>query len=73
MLEKDGIEADDIIATLATQAKAGGMKVFIATSDKDFMQIVDDSISLLNPAAKANTAMAMEAAMGACAGVTVRR
>jgi len=52
LIEKDGIEADDIIATLALQAKQEGMTVAIATSDKDFMQIVDDSIMLLNPAAK---------------------
>jgi DNA polymerase-1 len=51
LIEKDGIEADDIIATLAVQANASGISVAIATSDKDFMQLVGDSIYLLNPAA----------------------
>ena len=41
-------EADDVIGTLAVRARDAGMKVFIATSDKDFMQIVDDRISLWN-------------------------
>src|SRR5207244_449930 len=50
LIEKEGIEADDIIATLASQAKIEQMSVMIATSDKDFMQIVDDSVHLLNPA-----------------------
>src|ERR1051325_4843520 len=52
LVEKDGVEADDIIATLALQARLLKMEVAIATSDKDFMQLVDDSISLLNPASK---------------------
>lgn len=52
LLEKDGVEADDIIATVALQAKREGIPVAIATSDKDFMQLVDDTICLLNPAAR---------------------
>lgn len=46
----EGVEADDWIAGLARSAAADGMPVLIATSDKDFMQLVDDRIRLLNPA-----------------------
>jgi DNA polymerase-1 len=44
----DRHEADDVIATLAVQGRAAGMEVFIVTSDKDFMQLVDDRIKLWN-------------------------
>lgn len=37
-----GVEADDVIATYARQAAAGGMQVVIASSDKDLMQLVAD-------------------------------
>jgi DNA polymerase-1 len=52
LLEREGEEADDIIATLAVLGRNQGMEVSIATSDKDFMQLVGDRITLLNPAAK---------------------
>ncbi len=42
----EGYEADDVMATLAVQAKARGMKSYIVTRDKDMMQLVDDSIFL---------------------------
>ena len=42
----EGYEADDVMATLALQAKAKGMKVYIVTRDKDMMQLVDDQIFL---------------------------
>jgi DNA polymerase-1 len=45
---RDGIEADDWIAALARRASAQ-MPVVIASSDKDFMQLVSDRIGLLNP------------------------
>ena len=41
-----GYEADDVMATLAMQAKARGMNVYIVTRDKDMMQLVDDQIFL---------------------------
>jgi len=50
--EKDGYEADDIIGTLAKRASKKNIKVFCLTSDKDFMQLVDDNIKLLKPASK---------------------
>ncbi len=48
-LRKDGCEADDCIAALATRAAATGSNVVIASSDKDFMQLVSDAIKLLVP------------------------
>jgi DNA polymerase I len=41
-LVADGYEADDVIATLATQALAAGMRVVIASADKDLMQLCSD-------------------------------
>ncbi len=43
-----GVEADDVIATLRRQAVAAGMKVTISTGDKDLMQLVDDSTSIVD-------------------------
>ncbi len=49
MFEKAGFEADDLIGTLAVEAKKEGFGVFIITGDKDAMQLVDDQIKILNP------------------------
>lgn len=48
VIMQNGIEADDIIGTLAIQAKKAKHKVLIATGDKDFAQLVDDNITLIN-------------------------
>ena len=48
-LMKDGCEADDFIAALAAQAAAASLPVVIASSDKDFMQLVSDRVKLLVP------------------------
>lgn len=47
-LQVAGIEADDVIGTLAKQAEAKGFKVFIATGDKDMSQLVTDNVFILN-------------------------
>ncbi|HSI26347.1 MAG TPA: 5'-3' exonuclease H3TH domain-containing protein, partial [Aeromicrobium sp.] len=47
--EKDGFEADDIIATLTTRAKADGMDVLICTGDRDALQLVSDTTTVLYP------------------------
>lgn len=52
IVEMEGDEADDIIATLAVQAANTGRSVLIASSDKDFMQIIGPRISLLRPDGK---------------------
>jgi DNA polymerase-1 len=43
-----GVEADDVIGTLASQAEAAGTEVLIVTSDKDLAQLVNERISLLD-------------------------
>jgi DNA polymerase-1 len=44
----DGVEADDVIATLAEQAKREGWRTVISTGDKDFAQLVDERVMLVN-------------------------
>lgn len=44
----EGVEADDVIGTLAKKAVEEGHKVVIVTGDKDFMQLVDENIGLLD-------------------------
>ncbi len=46
-LSAAGYEADDVIATLATQAAADGMQVLIVTGDRDAFQLVNDDITVL--------------------------
>ncbi|MFA0046159.1 DNA polymerase I [Vibrio sp. 10N.261.51.F11] len=43
-----GVEADDVIGTLASQASKAGMPVLISTGDKDMAQLVDDNVTLIN-------------------------
>ncbi|MEU3629815.1 DNA polymerase I [Streptomyces fradiae] len=45
----EGFEADDIIATLATQAEAAGYEVLIVTGDRDSFQLVTDHVTVLYP------------------------
>ncbi|GAA0408822.1 DNA polymerase I [Streptomyces luteireticuli] len=45
----DGFEADDVIATLATQAEAQGFEVAIVTGDRDSFQLVSDAVTVLYP------------------------
>ncbi|WP_087023233.1 DNA polymerase I [Thaumasiovibrio subtropicus] len=44
----EGVEADDVIGTLATQASKAGMPVLISTGDKDMAQLVDENVTLIN-------------------------
>ena len=48
VLVVSGVEADDVIGTLATQAQALGMRSVIATGDKDLAQLVGDQCVLVN-------------------------
>jgi DNA polymerase-1 len=49
ILENPGYEADDVIGTLAQQAAAQGYSVYVVSSDKDMLQLVNDHICVLNP------------------------
>ncbi len=44
----DGVEADDVIGTLARQASERGMRTIVSTSDKDLAQLVDEQVVLVN-------------------------
>ncbi len=48
MLRIEGVEADDVIGTLATRAARAGLEVVISTGDKDMAQLVDDRVTLVN-------------------------
>ncbi|MFL2553558.1 MAG: DNA polymerase I [Candidatus Rariloculaceae bacterium] len=48
VLRIKGVEADDVIGTLATRATAASLKTVISTSDKDMAQLVNDHVSLVN-------------------------
>ncbi|HEY3785705.1 MAG TPA: DNA polymerase I [Steroidobacteraceae bacterium] len=48
ILRIEGVEADDVIGTLACRAARAGLSVLISTSDKDMAQLVDGSITLIN-------------------------
>ena len=48
LLRVAGVEADDVIGTLAVQGAAAGFDVLISTGDKDMAQLVDPRISLVN-------------------------
>ncbi|MDF2091866.1 DNA polymerase I [Knoellia sp. 3-2P3] len=48
-VEVEGYEADDVIATLTTQAVAEGMDVLICSGDRDTLQLVSDKVTVLYP------------------------
>lgn len=48
VVDSPGDEADDVIGTLAVRGRDAGMQVFLVTGDKDFMQLVDDTVKLWN-------------------------
>ncbi|BFU45936.1 DNA polymerase I [Krasilnikovia sp. MM14-A1004] len=49
VVEKPGYEADDVIATLATQAREQGMEVVISTGDRDAFQLAGEHVTILYP------------------------
>ena len=49
ILELAGFEADDVIGTLARKAAAASHLVYVVSSDKDMMQLVNDDVHILNP------------------------
>lgn len=48
LLMVEGIEADDVIGTLAREAEQAGMKVVVSTGDKDLAQLVTEQVTLVN-------------------------
>jgi DNA polymerase-1 len=49
MIELEGYEADDIIATYAREARAAGREVIIVSSDKDLMQLIRPGVQMYDP------------------------
>ena len=49
ILQSEGYEADDVIGTLARKAAAKSYSVFVVSSDKDMLQLVNDKVCVLNP------------------------
>ena len=49
VLAEEGFEADDLIATLATQGEADGFRVLVVTGDRDSLQLVSDDVTVLYP------------------------
>ncbi len=49
IVEEPGYEADDLIGTLAVAAREEGLRSVIVSGDKDFFQLVDDTITVLDP------------------------
>jgi len=50
IIQYPGYEADDVIGTLSRKAADAGCEVVIVSSDKDMLQLVNDRVSMLNPA-----------------------
>ena len=50
VVEKEGVEADDVIGTLARHAEKDGAEVVIVSPDKDFQQLISPLISMFRPA-----------------------
>ncbi|MEO0423397.1 MAG: DNA polymerase I [Pseudomonadota bacterium] len=48
IVQVQGVEADDVIGTLCTQARAAGWKTVVSTIDKDMAQLVNDEVRLVN-------------------------
>ena len=48
VLEVGGVEADDVIGTLAEEGKKAGLDVLVSTGDKDMAQLVDEHVTMVN-------------------------
>jgi DNA polymerase-1 len=64
MIVEPGIEADDLIASLARKANAAGLDAKIVTGDKDFLQLLSDHIRIIRP--ERGTALEEEIGPGFC-------
>ncbi|WP_139956867.1 DNA polymerase I [Flavicella sediminum] len=54
IVEREGIEADDLIGTLSKQAEKEGYQVYMVTPDKDYAQLVSENIFMYRPARMGN-------------------
>ncbi len=54
IIEREGVEADDLIGTLSKQAEKEGYKVYMVTPDKDYAQLVSENIFMYKPARMGN-------------------
>ncbi len=59
-IELEGYEADDVIGTLAIKARDAGLEAVIVSGDKDFYQLVQPGIHLLNPGRGGSSGVAAE-------------
>ena len=50
VIEREGVEADDVIGTLAVRASEEGAEVVIVSPDKDFQQLLNEQVSMFRPA-----------------------
>jgi DNA polymerase-1 len=74
VVEQEGYEADDVIATLARQARDAGMAVLISTGDRDAFQLVDPNVTVLYAIRGVSELARMDpAAVGAKYGVPPER
>ena len=54
IIEREGVEADDLIGTLSKQAEKEGFQVYMVTPDKDYAQLVSENIFMYRPARMGN-------------------
>jgi len=54
IIEREGVEADDLIGTLSKQAEKEGYKTYMVTPDKDYAQLVSENIFMYRPARMGN-------------------
>ena len=52
IMEKEGLEADDILGTLAKKAQRDGLEVSLVSGDRDLLQIASDKIKIMIPKTK---------------------
>jgi DNA polymerase-1 len=62
VIEKPGMEADDVMATLSRMGAEAGHEVVLVTGDKDMLQLVDDSVVVLAPQGKGDDYARLDAA-----------
>jgi len=60
VIEKPGMEADDVMATLARLGAEAGYEVYLVTADKDMLQVVNDRVTVMSPAGKGDDLIRMD-------------